>query len=92
MDVKLVEEFLNIILANILEEPEAAKIEVNTEVDDNGEFIDVLVIPSKNDTGLCIGKGGKNAQAIRTIVSLAGFKHYKKRFHVEIYSNRERNA
>lgn len=52
------------------------QVEITSKEDENATVITVLV--DKDDIGRVIGKGGKVAQAIRSIVKTASNKTHKK--------------
>ena len=68
------EEVLRTIIENLVENKEAISIE--KEVNDYKEIYKVKV--DQNEMGRIIGKQGKIAQAIRTIIKSLGAKEQKK--------------
>ena len=68
------------IIKKIAEYPEAVKI---SEVrGDESSIFEIYV--TKSDLGKIIGKSGKNAQAIRTLVYAASYKNNNRRYQIEI--------
>ena len=57
--------------------------EVEYLVEDKGNVVDVTVVLKESDMGKVIGRQGKIAKALRTIVSAAS-KKSGKRFNIEI--------
>ena len=72
-------ELLEFIVTNLVENKE----NVTVDVKENGEFIDCLVTVSGDDFGKVVGRNGKIATAIRTLVRAAGRK-LNKRANVKI--------
>lgn len=68
-------EVLNYILSRIVSDPE--QIEIIEEVNLEGENVLNVKIP-ETERGIVIGKGGKNIQSIRNIVSIIGKRENKK--------------
>ena len=67
-------ELVEIIVKSLVDNPE--KLNVTSE--DNGEFIKILIKADENDVGKIIGKQGKIAKAIRTIVRSSAIKQGKR--------------
>lgn len=82
--MEAVEKILKDILTAIVINPEAIETRLTKETDEIGELDVIYVKVHKNDVGLCIGKGGNTAEALRTIVQLAGFKSLGQRVHMHI--------
>lgn len=68
------EELVKYIVSNLVEDKEA--VNVNSKEEENAVVIEVSVAPQ--DTGKIIGKNGKVAQAIRSILHSASYKQTKK--------------
>ena len=66
------EDLVRFIAEMLVENKEALKI--STNVEENGTNVINLVV-AKSDMGRVIGKGGKIAQSIRSIVKTAGQKN-----------------
>lgn len=67
-------ELVRFIITELVEEKDKVKIEVKTE----GDTDTFVVCVAENDTGKIIGKQGKIAMAIRTILRAAGNKQGRK--------------
>jgi hypothetical protein len=65
------QQFLESMLREIVEHPNEA--EVKREVDDLGILLTIKV--NKSDMGLVIGKRGINANAIKLIMKLIGYRN-----------------
>ena len=63
------QELVEFLISKLAEDASAVKVEVN------GETVNVTV--SKEDMGKIIGKQGRTAKALRTIVKAAGAKEGK---------------
>jgi predicted RNA-binding protein YlqC (UPF0109 family) len=74
-----VEELVRVLAGSLVDEPDKVKVE-KTE-DDNEIVIHLFV--AENDMGKVIGKGGRIAKAIRTLVKASAYNTDKKVF-VEI--------
>jgi predicted RNA-binding protein YlqC (UPF0109 family) len=72
-------DLVKIIAENICDQPDRIQIE---EVETNSASI-IEVSVAKEDLGKMIGKNGKTAQAIRTLIYASSFK-YNKRYSLEI--------
>ena len=68
------EELVKYIVSSLVEDKEA--VTVNSKEEENAIVIEVNVAPQ--DTGKIIGKNGKVAQAIRSILHSASYKQTKK--------------
>ena len=73
-------DVLEYIAREIVDEPDA--VEVTEEPDDRGVVLTLRV--AKDDMGKVIGKGGRTARAIRTVVKAAGIRAGVRHTHVEI--------
>ena len=82
--MKQVEELLKKIIVGIVSEPDNVEIHLSDDNDDKGEIAILNVKVAKHDIGVCIGKGGETAEAIRKIVGLFGFQQTNKRVYVKI--------
>ena len=67
------EELVKYIVSSLVEDKEA--VNVNSKEEENAVVIEVSVAPQ--DTGKIIGKNGKVAQAIRSILHSASYKQTK---------------
>jgi predicted RNA-binding protein YlqC (UPF0109 family) len=59
------------LIKNLLEKPE--EISVKATVDEKGLLL--IVFATKNELGQLIGKQGRNAEALRTVISIYGIRH-----------------
>lgn len=82
--MQYVETLLRDILTGLVDHPEAIELHFSEESDDRGELTVVNVKLHKEDVGAAIGQKGKNAEAIRKVVGLVGFKQAGKRVYVKI--------
>ena len=64
----LLSDVLAFLARSIVDEPD--KVRVETEPDDRGVILRLFVAP--DDMGKVIGRGGRTARAIRTVVRVAG--------------------
>jgi predicted RNA-binding protein YlqC (UPF0109 family) len=79
-----VKELVELIVKALVDNPDKVKVtQLNGE---QSSIIELAVAPE--DMGKVIGKQGRNAQAIRVIVSAAGMK-LKKRVSLEILEKKE---
>ncbi|MDD3821871.1 MAG: KH domain-containing protein [Bacilli bacterium] len=78
--VKLTEELVKAVVRN---PEEVAVKEFDTDEDD---FMVIQVMVNNDDMGVVIGKGGKMANAIRTIVQASGYLHGNKKVKINIDS------
>ena len=62
--------------------------EIEYIVEEKGDVVDVTVVLNESDMGKVIGRQGKLAKALRTIVRLASAKENKK-YNVEIKAKGE---
>ena len=70
------------IVKTIAEKPEMVVVD---EVKGNDSSIFEVTV-DKSDLGKMIGKDGKNAQAIRTLVYACAYKHGNQRYHIQVKS------
>lgn len=61
-------------------------VTVKTFETDNDNLVQIEVLVSEEDMGRVIGKGGKNASAIRTLVQAASYLNDDKRVKINIDS------
>lgn len=69
-------ELLEVIAKNLVDDP--ASVVVNERVEDKGICLELKVAP--DDMGKVIGKDGRIAKAIRTVVKAASFREDTKVF------------
>lgn len=67
------EELLNYILKQLVSKPDEVKIETT----ENGKHIDMVVHVASEDMGAVIGRGGRVANSIRSVVRTAAKKQNK---------------
>ncbi len=67
------EELLDYIVKQLVTKPEDVKIEMT----ENGKQIDMVVHVASEDLGAVIGRGGKVANSIRSVVRTAAKKQNK---------------
>lgn len=79
-----VEAILFDMLKGIVSKPEDIQLHFTDETDEGGEVTVVNVKVDRADIGACIGKKGKNAEAIRTVVGLVGYRLANRRVYVKI--------
>jgi len=70
------EKLIRYVADSLAESPEAVRIEKNEE---NGDLAFTLLVDS-DDLGRMIGRHGKTAEALRTLLSAAGQRHEKRVF------------
>jgi len=75
-------QMIETIIKTIATKPEA--VTINEIKGDESSIFEVTV--DKQDLGKMIGKGGKNAQAIRTLVFAASYKFGNRRYQIEVKS------
>lgn len=59
------------------------KDKIEYQVNDRGNAVDIVVLLEESDMGKVIGKQGKIAKALRTLVRCASAKEHKK-YNIEI--------
>ena len=72
-------ELIKYIVGNFAEKTD----EIEYVVEENGDNVNVTIILDESDMGKVIGRQGKLAKAIRTIVRSASAKEHKK-YNIEI--------
>ncbi len=77
-------ELVKYIIAQFAEKPE----EIEYKVEENDNSVEITVVLSESDMGKVIGRQGKIAKAMRTIVKAASAKENKK-YTVEIKEREE---
>ena len=76
-------DFTTYLIKNIVKEPDMVKVS-SFEGDEETTIIEILVASS--DIGAVIGKNGKNAKAIRTLVNAYAYLNNIKRIKLNIDS------
>jgi hypothetical protein len=79
-----VENLLLTIVKNIVEFPDDVSITATESEDERGAVTMLRVRVNKMDVGRCIGEEGRNAEAIRKVIALVGWKQLGKRVHTRI--------
>ena len=77
-------ELVKYIIAQFAEKPD----EIEYKVEEKENSVEITVILSESDMGKVIGRQGKIAKAMRTIVKAAAAKEHK-RYNVEIKEREE---
>ena len=72
-------EFIEFIAKNLVDDPESVRVE---ETEENNK-VTLRLHVSKNDLGKVIGKQGKTAKSMRTLLTAVAAKHNKSG-HLEI--------
>ena len=76
-------EFTTYLIKNIVKNPDLVKVS-SFDGEEDTKIIEVLV--SDADMGAVIGKGGKNAKALRTIIGAHAYLNDIKKFRINIDS------
>ena len=80
MDLVALTEFL---VKSVAKQPDMVSVK---EFENTEEGIVIQVLVSEEDIGVVIGKHGKNANAIRTIVQASSYANNQKRVRINIDS------
>lgn len=72
-------ELIKYVISRFAEKPE----QVEYKIDDDGKNVSVVVILESSDMGKVIGRQGKLAKALRTLVRAGSIKENKK-YNIEI--------
>lgn len=78
-------ELIKYVVGRFAENPDA----VEYIIDDDGKNVSVTVVLSPDDMGKVIGRKGKIAKALRTLVRIGSVKENKK-YNIEIEEHGER--
>lgn len=78
MDIVKYTEFL---VSSLVDDPEMVKVEIFDE-DENTKIIEVMV--PENQMKYVIGKSGKNAHALRTLINAFAYIHKMNRVKINI--------
>ncbi len=73
---------ITFLVKNLVHDPDM----ISVKQFDGEEDITIEVLASESDMGVLIGKSGKNANAIRTIVQAASYLNDKKRVRINFDS------
>ena len=82
--MKQVESLIKEIISGIVSDPTSVEIFVTEDKDDKGEITVFNVKVAKHDIGICIGRKGETAEALRRIVGVFGYQQTSKRVYVKI--------
>jgi predicted RNA-binding protein YlqC (UPF0109 family) len=80
MDLVKLTEFL---VKSVAKEPDMVAVK---QLDDTEDMITIEVLVNESDMGAVIGKGGKIANSIRTIVQAAAYTNKMPKVHINIDS------
>lgn len=76
-------ELTEYIIKNLVEDPEMVSVK---QFDDEENIINIQVLVDSKEIGSVIGKGGKIANAIRTVVQAASYANDNKKIIINIDS------
>lgn len=76
-------ELTEFIVKNLVTDPDSVSVR---KIDSEEEYILIEVIVSDNDMGCVIGKNGKIANAIRTIIQASSYANGEKKIKINIDS------
>lgn len=79
-----IEQLLSSVIRAIVAYPDDVELHTEVGADEYGELTTIFVKVNNADVGLCIGEGGKNAESIRRLVSLAAHRQSGKRVYTKI--------
>ncbi len=82
--MKQVEELVKEIISGIVSDPTNVEIYLSNDKDSKGDVTVINVKVAKHDIGICIGKKGETAEAIRKVVGIYGYQQTSKRVYVKI--------
>lgn len=83
-----VEQLLISILKGIVLNPEDVSIQTSHSKDEYGELVRMDIKVHQADVGLCIGEAGKNAEALRRIISMYAFRQLEQRVYIHVEAPR----
>lgn len=72
------------IIRAIVAYPDEVELYSEISTDEKGELTTIHVKVHNTDIGLCIGKGGETAEAVRKVINLAGHRLEDKRYYTKI--------
>ena len=73
--MKSLKELTKEVVMEMVNEPDEVETHEVETLDDNDEKLTIIHVKvAEQDIGLCIGKGGSNAMALRRIIGLAGMQ------------------
>ena len=76
-------ELTEFLIKNIVKDPDTVSVK---QFETDEEFITIEVLVSSEDMGAVIGKGGKIANAIRTIIQASAYANNLKKVRINIDS------
>lgn len=76
-------EYTSFLVKSIAHEPEMVSVK---EIGSDEEFINLEILVRESDMGTVIGKSGKTATALRTMVQAYSYLHKKKKLKLNIES------
>lgn len=76
-------DFTTYLITNIVKNPDMVKVS-NFDGDEDTTIVEILV--SNDDMGAVIGKNGKNAKALRTVIQAYAYSNNIKRVKINIDS------
>ena len=79
-----VKQILLQLLGGFVNAPEGIEINTSEDEDENGKITVLTVKVDNSDVGICIGKKGETAEAMRKIIALVGFKNAGHRVYLKI--------
>lgn len=79
-----IEQLLLSIIRAIVAYPDDVQTHIDIGSDEKGELTTIHVKVNPADVGLCIGEGGKTAESLRRLISLAGHRQLDKRIYTKI--------
>ncbi len=82
--MKQVENLIKEIITGIVSDPTSVEVFLTDDKDDKGEVTVFNVKVAKHDIGICIGKKGETAEALRKIIGVFGYQQTSKRVYVKI--------
>lgn len=74
------------IIKGFVANPDAVETFLSELEDEKGKIKQINVKVDKADVGLCIGEKGQNAEALRRIIGLIGFRQTGERVYIRIDS------
>jgi predicted RNA-binding protein YlqC (UPF0109 family) len=79
-----IQKLLLVILHSMVKDTDAVELHVSDQSDSSGEFKLINVKVATRDLGVCIGKEGMTAEAIRRIIGVSGMEKLHTRIVVKI--------
>lgn len=82
--MEYVEQLILDVLKGIVNHPKEVTLESTVQEDEIGNYTLIKVFVNPLDVGICIGKGGRTASALRFIAGLVAHRMHQKRIYVVI--------